>query len=99
MDIYTGNWSAFGVVRARRPGLSSALTEDLHGCQRCQAYKPPDSRNLALPAPACAQPGGLVSMGAGGDRARPARGQADFPLRGLQHLLLVPCHGAAVFRE
>ena len=60
--------------------------------------QPTGRRNLAVPAAAQAQSGGLVSVGTGSVRSGPHARPADFSVRRLQHLLLVPRDGARKFR-
>ena len=84
--------------------LGFLLTASLSGPSQTAGQEPPKHTNrlaketspYLAPRP---QPGRLVSLGAGGVREGEGREQADLPLGRLQLVLLVPRHGARVFRR
>src|SRR2546430_2897071 len=61
--------------------------------------EPARGRDLAVPAPARRESGGLVSLGRGGPRARSRRGQTHPALDRLRGLPLVPRHGSRIVRS
>ena len=78
---------AWAAANGRRPHRSGA-----GGGQR------PSQRELALPAPARREPGGLAAVGRRGVRTGARAGQARDRLDRLLLLPLVPCDGAGVLR-
>ena len=60
---------------------------------RCGRHQSPHRFRRPLSAPARAQPGRLVPVGAGGVRQGEGREQTNLPVDRLFHLLLVPCRG------
>src|SRR5712692_7201021 len=64
-----------------------------------RAHQSPRARKIALPAPAPAQPGGLVSLGRGGLRPGAPGEPADLFEHRLLDLSLVPRDGTGVVRE
>ena len=78
-------------IRAHRGILRPAWTNPTpEPGRQPEIHQPADRRDQSLSAPACAQPGRLVSLGRGGLRAALAQRQADPPHRRLRRLPLVP---------
>src|SRR5690606_37853244 len=88
-------------ARSARAGWTRPRMEvGWHDVDRHAAvHEPPGAGNLAVFAPARTQSRGLVSLGRGGVRPRPRRGQTDLSLDRLLDLPLVPRDGARVVRE
>src|SRR3954453_1581610 len=83
------------LVRARDP--APVPSPDGRRCRCAGAPRePPRTRDEPVPAPACAQPGRLVHLGAGGPRARGVPGSSDLPVDRLRRLPLVPRDGARI---
>src|SRR6266540_3506352 len=84
------------------PGSAGKIKRSKGHCaclnSNLRAHEPPRSRKVALPSPAFAQSGGLVSLGRRGLRQSASGKQTDPPEHWLLNLPLVPCDGARILR-